>query len=145
MTLYLDASAVAALVLEEPSASAVRENVEGYRGPVLFSDFGAAEVCSAVYLRLRMPQGTLAAAEFQLSVFDELRGSAWTELEVTRSDVRAAEALVRRFHLKLRAPDAIHAAVCLRLGAKLLTRHKRLAEAAAALRIEVVAITVGEA
>ena len=44
---------------------------------------------------------------------------------------------VRRFDLKLRAPDALHAAICRRLGMRLVTLDRRLAAAARALGIDV--------
>jgi predicted nucleic acid-binding protein len=52
-------------------------------------------------------------------------------------DLRHATQFVRRFDLMLRAPDALHAAVCQRLGPTLVTFDQRLARAAAALGIPV--------
>ncbi|MDO9588458.1 MAG: PIN domain-containing protein, partial [Brevundimonas sp.] len=50
-------------------------------------------------------------------------------------DIRAAERLVRAFELKLRAPDAIHLAVCLRHDFRLATLDKKLAFAARAFGV----------
>jgi predicted nucleic acid-binding protein len=42
---------------------------------------------------------------------------------------------VRRFDLKLRAPDALHLAICRRLQARLVTLDNNLARAARALDV----------
>jgi hypothetical protein len=44
---------------------------------------------------------------------------------------------VRRFDLLLRAPDALHAAICRRLDLTLVTLDQRLAKAAREVGIEV--------
>jgi uncharacterized protein len=54
---------------------------------------------------------------------------------------RLANTYVRRFKLKLRAPDALHAAICRRLELQLATLDRRLAAAARALGINVVVPT----
>lgn len=144
MTLYLDASAAVALILSETAAAAVRTAMERRGLPLILSDFAAAEVCSAVSLSLRTGRLTEASARGRLNTFDELRGRGWAAVTVSTEDIQVAEQLVRQFELKLRAPDAIHAAACLRLGSALATLDQGLAEAALLLGIEVVAITVGE-
>ena len=55
--------------------------------------------------------------------------------ECVSSDLRLANHFVRRFELMLRAPDALHAAVCQRMGASLVTLDRRLADAARELSI----------
>jgi uncharacterized protein len=49
-----------------------------------------------------------------------------------------ANIFVHRFDLMLRAPDALHAAVCQRLGLTLVTLDQPLARAATALGVAVV-------
>jgi hypothetical protein len=52
-------------------------------------------------------------------------------------DCRLANIFVRRFDLRLRVPDALHAAICRRLGMRLVTLDRRLAAAAWTLEIDV--------
>lgn len=54
-------------------------------------------------------------------------------IEVEGGDVREATALVRQFDLKLRAPDAVHIAICRRVEARLITLDTNLAHAARAV------------
>jgi uncharacterized protein len=72
-----------------------------------------------------------------LADFDEWRASATEVVEMDAHDCRLANAYVRRFDLKLRAPDALHAAICRRLELQLATFDRRLAAAARALEINV--------
>ncbi len=53
------------------------------------------------------------------------------------SDARLAHVFVRRFDLMLRAPDALHAALCRRADLRLVTLNKRLANAAETLGVRV--------
>jgi predicted nucleic acid-binding protein len=49
---------------------------------------------------------------------------------VHAADARLAYAYVRRFDLRLRAPDALHLAIARRLDAALVTLDRRMAAAA---------------
>ena len=59
-------------------------------------------------------------------------------MDLHDGDVRHAGALVRRFDLKLRAPDALHLAACERLAMTLVTLDRGLAASAAALTVPVI-------
>jgi hypothetical protein len=58
-------------------------------------------------------------------------------IDIQPSDARLANTYVRRFDLLLRAPDALHAAICRRLDLTLVTLDQRLAKAAREVGIEV--------
>jgi len=73
----------------------------------------------------------------RLADFDAWRAAASEDIELQASDARLANIYVRRFNLMLRAPDAIHAAICRRTGSSLVTLDKRLAIAARELGIQV--------
>jgi uncharacterized protein len=65
-----------------------------------------------------------------------------TELaDVDAHDCRLANTYVRRFELRLRVPDALHAAICRSLDLQLVTLDRRLAAAARELGIAVVVPT----
>lgn len=70
--------------------------------------------------------------------------SAWARansyhFETEPGDMRIAIEILGRFELKLRAPDALHLAICQRAGAALLTFDDDQAAAAAALGIPLAA------
>jgi predicted nucleic acid-binding protein len=79
-----------------------------------------------------------ADAAERMADFDAWRAEATDAVEVQPSDVRLSNVLVRRFDLMLRAPDALHAAICRRTGDTLVTLDVRMAKAAAELGIEVI-------
>ena len=99
----------------------------------LVSDFAAAEVASALSRLVRMQELDREDAHQRLATFD-----AWLVLDATcvdlePRDIRQAAALVRRFELRLRTPDALHVAICARLAASMVTRDANLAHAASAI------------
>ena len=107
-------------------------------GALIVGDLAAAEVASAFSRLVRV--GTVLAAEAaaRLADFDAWRAAATDTVDLQASDARLANILVRRFDLMLRAPDALHAAICRRTGNVLVTLDRRLARAAAELGIGVV-------
>lgn len=65
--------------------------------------------------------------------FDQWAAQEPARVRASSVDVMAAEGFIRRLDLNLRAPDAIHIAMTMRLGAALATFDDRMAEAARAL------------
>lgn len=70
-----------------------------------------------------------------LRVFDGWVDTDAEIIDLEAADHRLAAAFVRRFELALRAPDALHVAVCRRLSAPLATFDRRQEMAAGALGI----------
>jgi uncharacterized protein len=141
LNLYLDASVLMPAVIEEPSSTAVRELFRNRPDDLSVGDFAAAEVASALSRLVRMERLTATEAAERLADFDEWRASATEVAEMDTHDCRLANTYVRRFDLKLRAPNALHAATCRRLELQLATLDRRLAAAARALGISVVVPT----
>jgi len=135
---YLDASAILSTLIDEPRSVAVDGFIAAVSEPLVISEFAAAEVASALsrLVRTRIIDPEDAAA--RLSDFDAWRATAATELDFQASDMRLAQVYVRRFDLRLRAPDALHAAACRRAGHSLVTLDRRLAFAAEALGLGVI-------
>ena len=73
----------------------------------------------------------------RLADFDDWRAGATEAADMDPHDCRVANYYVRRFNLGLRAPDALHAAICRRLELRLVTLDRRLAAAAMELGIDV--------
>ena len=136
MLTYLDASVIASLLFDEPASDRVIRAVRSFGTEVLVGDFAAAEVASAVSKRVRMRIDSETIANTRLSAFDAFRSELRAEAVLDPDDIRTAERLVRAFELKLRAPDAIHAAVCLRHNYQLATLDTNLAYAARLLGVD---------
>jgi predicted nucleic acid-binding protein len=134
---YLDASALVATLVREPNSAAVDTFLEHYDGALGVSEFAAAEVASALFRLVRTHLIAQEDAEARLSDFDAWRSIRTEPIDIEPSDARLANAYVRRFDLTLRAPDALHAAICRRLDLTLVTLDQRLARAARELGIEV--------
>ena len=138
---YLDASVLVPILLEEQGSPVVDAWIRSTDTRLRVSDLAAAEVSSAISRAIRIGRETTAGAERRLRDFDAWRGALTVDVEIRPEDVRMADRFVRRFDLKLRTPDAIHAAVALRIGATLLTFDRRLLLAAAAVGVEASAPT----
>ena len=135
MLTYLDASVVAPLLFKEPKSDHAVALVLSLEDRVVMSDFASAEVSSAISRRFRMGLDSYARADELLSALDQFRSGLQFCEAMDTEDVRSAERLVRAFELKLRAPDAIHLAVCLRHNYRLATLDNNLAFAARALGV----------
>jgi len=135
--LYLDASVLLPTLVAEQTSAAVDEFLRASDDVLTVSDFAAAEVASALSRLVRTDRLNAAAAAARLADFDAWRAGATENPDVDAHDCRLANTYVRRFDLKLRAPDALHAAICRRLGLMLVTLDRRLANAARELGIDV--------
>lgn len=127
---YFDASAVAALLFSEPDGEKVTRFLANSEAEAAVSDFGIAEMSSAISRLVRMNQRTSDEGAELLENLDDWVGATPEAYDLEPGDIAAATALVRRFDLKLRAPDALHLAICRRLEARLITLDSTLADAA---------------
>ena len=140
MIVYLDASSFATLFLEDDGFETLERWLTAMSSTATssqaFSDFGWGEFVSATSLRVRGNRLTekaaaIVVAKARLYLQDH-------SLVRTRSaDIAAATALVAKFDLKLKLPDALHIAIARRLDATLVTGDMRQANAAEVLGITV--------
>lgn len=137
MTSYLDASAILPTLVLEASTDAVGLFLRNLSTPPALSSFAAGEVSASLARLVRMAMLTEDDAKQRLADFDQWRAAATEAIEIEPADIRLAALLVRQFELKLRMPDAVHAAACRRRGWTLVTLDKRLAAAAERLDIGV--------
>ena len=135
MSLYLDASAIIPTLVEEASSAALTDFLASADEPLVVGDLAAAEVASAVSRLVRMGLIETKVANGVLGAFDAWRESVTIGADITTADFRQAGLFVRRFDLGLRAPDALHAALCRRRDDSLVTLDKRLVVAARALGV----------
>ena len=132
MALYLDASVIVATLVAEAASELTRQFLFQAAEPMLVSSYTDAEVASALSRLVGMNKMTLDAARLTLTYFDDWRLAETMTIEVDDFDIVNAGDLVRQFELKLRTPDALHLAICLRIGAQLVTHDDGLAKAAIA-------------
>lgn len=137
MSAYLDASVLLPVIKREASSDAVDGFLLGWPGAVFISEFAAAEVASALSRFVRMGHLDDGEAADVLSDFDEYRVQMTSPCDLHPGDARLADTYVRRFDLMLKAPDALHAAICRRLDLTLVTLDRRLARAARDLGLAV--------
>jgi predicted nucleic acid-binding protein len=137
VSLYLDASVVLPTLVDEGASAAVLRFIREAEEPLVLGDFTAVEVASGIARLVRMSVLTGDLATFRLGEFDAWRIGSTSEIVIQTVDIRLSGVLARRFALGLRAPDALHAAVCLRAGLTLVTLDQKLADAARALGVRV--------
>ncbi len=140
MSFYLDASAILPTLLEEDASSAIDAStfLAAWRQSSSGRLLPPAEVASALSRLIRIGDLTFEDASARLADFDAWRAAATSDIDVHASDVRLANVFVRRFELMLRAPNAVHTAICARSGDHLVTLDRRLAHAARELGLTVV-------
>lgn len=135
MSAYLDASVILPTLIEEAASAIVDRFMDELEDDLIVSEFAAAEVASALSRLVRTGLLDHEDASRRLADFDAWRAAATRDLDLQASDVRLANVFVRRFDLMMRAPDALHAAVCRREDHLLVTLDKRLATAALELGV----------
>ncbi len=132
---YLDTSALVSLVLQDAHSAALLDWIGDAAPEIATSTFGQAEFNAVVAQRVR--GGTLTAEQGTraTTMFEGWFAAQGRMLDLEASDARVAAAFVRRPALALRASDALHIAVCHRLGLPLLTFDRFQAAAARALGV----------
>lgn len=136
LSLYLDASAIVPLLIEDALRQRSLALLPGLSAGPIVSDFGLAEVASALARRVRMTELTRDEAFSAHGLLD--RWSAQASIVLVRSDdIAEAGRLLRRLDLPLRTPDALHIAVARRLDVALATFDRGMAEVGRALGLDV--------
>ena len=138
MKAYVDASVLVPFIVAEAETERVIAFLANHRGRIVISEFAGGEVASAVGRLVRMGELTAALAGVRLSSFDAWRAAHAERTSIEDSDIAAAVALVRDYRLKLRMPDALHLALCVRHGYALATFDDRLTKAAQVSGVAVV-------
>jgi hypothetical protein len=138
VSLYLDASAIVPTLVNEPSSAAIRQFLKGATDQFIVGGLAAIEVSSAISRLVRMNLSPADDGEALLADFDQWRSVHSMPDDPSIADLRLADQFVRRFELALRAPDAVHLAVCRRGDHTLVTLDKRLAAAAEALGVRAI-------
>lgn len=130
MTLYLDTSAIVALLAAEPASERFQEWLSARQSDGLAtSRWTEAEVASALSLKVRTGEFTIAQRAEAAAGW-----RSWREgllmLNVEAAAFETAAAFASRPDLGLRAGDALHLAVAAAAGCALVTLDERMAKAA---------------
>lgn len=129
MIFYLDTSFLVPIIVDEARSESARKWWRNSDSDSLVADIARLEFCAVVSRWVRMGSVTERDARTLLADFDLLHDACLT-YALTPADINGAEKLLRDFSTKLAAPDALHLASVLNLGATLVTFDERLAEAA---------------
>ncbi len=135
MSAYLDASVIAPLFLADAFSERADELVAAGMA-LIVADWAVVDVSSVIARQSRIGAITPAEGQAAFAAFDHWRTTLASAVETNGADMAAAAQSVRRADLALRGTDALHIAICARIGAKLFTFDARLAAAAQALGVE---------
>jgi predicted nucleic acid-binding protein len=136
---YLDTSVIVALLIEDRLAERASSFLSRHEPIIFISDFAAAEFSATLGRRIRMRELTKIAAKAAISNFDSWRRDESQIVALAARDVVAADGFLRRLDLTLLAPDALHIAICQRIGAALATFDEKMAASARVLGVDVAA------
>lgn len=134
MSDYLDASALVAVLLDEPVSPAVRHLLVSGPEPFI-SSFCLGECSAAIAGLVTMGRKSRAQADALLDALDDWIARSAVMVEIHEADIADATLMVRSFDLKLRLPDAIHVAMAQRMEARLVTLDHRMLDAARILGV----------
>ena len=133
--IYLDTSALMSLILRDAHTGRIRTWFRDATPLFAVSLFSLVEFGGAIGVRRRMSAINTEQAHQAAAHFDKWIAAQATMIPIEPQDFHAAASFVRRFDLGLRAPDALHIAICRRLGLALLTFDTRQASAARQLGV----------
>lgn len=133
---YLDASFLVPLFVDDDWTERAKRWAAS-EPDVVVSDWAVTEFSSALSLHVRKRRIDADERDEAENALDWWLAGRITEEPVDPEDVVAARGLLHR-HDKLRAPDALHLAIVLRLGVGLVTYDGDLADAARAENVIVV-------
>ncbi|MDP1612676.1 MAG: type II toxin-antitoxin system VapC family toxin [Sulfuritalea sp.] len=128
MAVYLDTSTLVPLFFNEPASVPALARIAGERD-IWLSRWTLAEFSSATAFKIRSRQTSEATAETALALLrTKLSRGDFCLTELERADLDEASRLCQAHRCGLRTPDALHAAIALRLRLPLLTCDKGQAD-----------------
>ncbi|MCK9367448.1 MAG: type II toxin-antitoxin system VapC family toxin [Metallibacterium scheffleri] len=118
--IYLDTSTVVALLTHEPATAAVTTWFAATSLPLVSADWCAVEFASAIAIKQRMGSLRPAHAKHAHAAFKELCAGGLQLLPIGRDAFQRAADLCRPWRDGLRSGDALHLAVAVDVGAKMI-------------------------
>lgn len=138
MSIYLDASALVALLVIDAHNERAKNALRGAREDLIVSNLSVAEFSSVIARRVRTRELTASEARVAFENIDAWCARYSRAEEIDRSDFARAIVLMRRLDSPLRTPDALHISIAQRIGSALLTFDKALANVASSLDIKLI-------
>ncbi|MDX2276448.1 MAG: type II toxin-antitoxin system VapC family toxin [Hyphomonadaceae bacterium] len=137
MSVYLDASVIVALFVEDALSARAQTKVANQADSLIVSDYAALEFSASVMRLAR--SGMIAAKDARAALveFDSWVAAHCERPPTVAVDIVLANSLVRRDDTALRSADAVHVAMAQRLGAHLCTFDKKLAGSARRLGLAI--------
>jgi len=128
--LYLDTSLLVAALTPETRTIELQQWL-GRQKPdeLVISDWVVAEFSAALAAKLRAGRVNASERAAALAGFGQLCVGSFTILPLSRAHFQMAARFADQHTLGLRAPDALHVALCLDLGAVLCTLDRPLSDA----------------
>lgn len=133
MTVYVDTSVLVPLFTTDALSERADRFFDETLPAVLLSDLACAEFASAMARKARTAVLSTDQARAAFTAFDAWTSQQSTRVQVSSADITLAESFIRRLDLTLRAPDAMHIAMAIRLGAPLATFDRAMEDSARAL------------
>lgn len=140
MRIYLDASVLVALLIDDPFSARADALLRAATPILVVSDFAAAESASALARRVRTGEVAPDGARAAFATLDAWTARVAERVEIAPADITAAQAWLRRLDLTFRTPDAINIAIAQRVRASLATFDAKMAANARALGTELVTV-----
>lgn len=143
--IYLDTSVVVPLIVPETTSSRARSWFDRldprWMKDLALSAWALTEFTSAMGIKVRNREITRSQGETARALLEDALLPNMTVVEVTPTDFRLAETLLREFPLGLRAGDALHLATASRCAVQqFVSLDRKLCNVAQALGLPVMAI-----
>ncbi|QMW22426.1 type II toxin-antitoxin system VapC family toxin [Sandaracinobacteroides saxicola] len=131
MKAYLDTSVVVSLLTDEIATAQVYEWFRLHRDAQhCISEWAVTEFAAAISMKARIGQIQAVQRASVMARFAQLTAKNLPLIPVEADDFRSAAQLCAHPTVNLRAADALHLAICRRIGATLVTLDQPFAAAA---------------
>lgn len=134
---YVDANVLISFFLNDENTEFAELYFHDHAVVPLVSDWAAMEFIDVVLCHQRSGLIEQSAAEFAIQSFDRLHQTGLRQAAMLPIAVTIGVRLVRDRELRLAAPDALHLALTMESGYRLVTFDERLAAAARAKNVPV--------
>ena len=133
---YLDTAVVLTLFVGESTSATVQDWLARRSKKLACSDWGLTECASALGIKCRRGELDAEAAARTFAAINAFTRESCVRIACAAHHQVAAQTLLGRFELNLRAGDALHLAICRDAGTTLVTYDRLLLAGAASLDIE---------
>jgi uncharacterized protein len=138
LSLYFDTSVLVGALTNEAATERLQDWLEAQEpGSMHISHWVETEFSAALAMKLRMGVLTQQMRAVSQSDFLALKSHSLATTAIKPAHFIAAARLADNIALALRAPDALHLAIAMEIGATLCTLDEKLADAAAAVGAKV--------